>query len=231
MSEQSTFNLKQASEEAYVEPSGVLDQLNLPPAVIRFLRENKRLLQVTGLITVILVVSISLYQSYRQKRLENAASSLSISMEAEGDAKVQAIEHVVSEFGGTPSALWASTELGHLAMQEGDYEKAVTLYTQVRAQISDSNPMYGLLTFGIAQADESGRKYAEASAAYSELKAIDGYKNEGYFGMARVLEAQGEKEKAIGVYEEYLGTFLGENQNEGVKKMIQEKITRLRVQQ
>jgi len=231
MSEESPFNLKHASEVAYVEPSGVLDQLNLHPSVVSFIRENKRMLQVAGVVVIALVVSISLYRSYRENRLENGASSLSISMEAEGDAKIEALQHVVSEFAGTPSALWAETELGHIAMKSGEYAKAATLYQTVRDKIKDSNPMYGLLTFGIAQANEAGKEYASSSAMYAELKAVDGYKDEGYLGMARVLEAQNDRQKALAVYEEYLGTFLGKDINEQAKLMIQEKINRLRVQE
>lgn len=231
MSEQSAFNQNQVAQEAYVEPSGVLDQLNLPPAAVSFIRKNKRLLQITAVVVVTVVVAGSLYKSYRTKRLENAASSLSISMDAEGDTKIKALEHVVADFSGTPSALWASTELGHVAMQEKDYKKAGEYYLQVRDQISDSNPMYGLLTFAIAQADEAGKSYDAATTAYSALKEINGYKDEGFLGMARVLEAQGNNEKALAVYEEYLGSFLGEEQNERTTRMIKEKITRLRVQE
>lgn len=230
MSEESPFNLKHASEVAYVEPSGVLDQLNLHPSVVSFIREYKRILQIIGVVIVVMVVSISLYKSNRQTKLENGASNLSISMEGEGNTKIEALQHVASEFSGTPSALWADTELGHIAMKNGEYEKAATQYRTVRDKIKDSNPMYGLLTFGIAQANEAWKKYELSTAMYSELKAVDGYKDEGYLGMARVLEAQNEKQKALAVYEEYLGTFLGEKANERVKIMIQEKITRLRIE-
>lgn len=231
MSEQSAFNQKQVAQEAYVEPSGLLDQLNLPPAAVSFIRKNKRILQIGAVVVITVVVVGSLYKSYRTKRLEGGASSLAISMEAEGDAKIKALEHVVADYSGTPSALWASTELGHIAMQEKDYEKAGQYYLQVRDQISKSNPMYGLLTFGMAQADEAGKNYDAASTTYSALKDIEGYKDEGYLGMARVHEAQGDSQKALAVYEEYLGSFLGEEQNENATRMIKEKITRLSVQE
>ncbi|HID69907.1 MAG TPA: tetratricopeptide repeat protein [Desulfobacterales bacterium] len=231
MSEQSAFNQSQVAQEAYVEPSGVLDQLNLPPGAIRFIRNNKRTLQFIAAIVVTAIVVVSLYSSYRKKRLESAASSLSISMEAEGDAKVTALEHVVSEFSGTPSALWATVELGHIAMKEKDYKKAEANYLLVRDQVSEKNPIYGLLTFGIAQAREAGQSYEEATSAYDELKKIEGYKDEGYLGMARVLEAQGQNKKALAVYEEYLGSFLGEEQNPGATRIIKEKIVRLSVQE
>lgn len=230
MTEQSAFNQNQVAENAYVEPTGALDQLNLPPAVVRFIRKNKRIIQVSGALIVVGVVSGSLYQSYRAERLDNAASNLSISMEAEGENKIQALEHVTIEFSGTSSALWATVELGHEAMKNTEFSKAAGFYTKVNSEISDSNPMKGLLTFGIAQAEEAEKKYSNATATYSILKGIDGYKNEGFIGMARVLEAEGKNKEAVAVYEEFLGTFLGEEQNPQLTRVIQEKITRLRVQ-
>ncbi len=230
MSEQSAFDPNQIAEKAYIEPRGALDQLNLPPGVVKFIRKNKRILQITGIFIVIAVVAGSLYNSNRIKKLEDSASSLSISMTGAGDTKVEALQQVIDEYSGTPSALWASTELGHMAMKEGDYKKAKGHYVSVREKVSESNPIYGLLTFGIAQAEEADKNYSNASATYSSLKGIDGYKDEGFMGMARVLEAQGENQKALAVYEEYLGTFLGEEQNDRLTRMIQEKITRLRVQ-
>ncbi len=231
MSEQSAFNQNEVAEGAYVEPRGVLDQLNLPPGFVKFVRKNKRAIQITGAVIVVVVVAGSLYQSYRTTRLDDAASSLSISMDATGDEKFKALEHVASDFSGTPSALWAQVELGHMSMKDGLYSKAGGYYSQVRNEVSDTNPMYGLLTFGMAQAEEADKKYIEASDSYSVLKGIDGYKDEGFIGMARVLEAEGKNSEALGVYEEYLGSFLGEDQNLQVKRMIQEKITRLRVQE
>ncbi|HID01722.1 MAG TPA: tetratricopeptide repeat protein [Desulfobacterales bacterium] len=230
MSQQSAFDPNQIAEDAYIEPSGVLDQLNLSPGVVKFIRKNKRLLQITGIIIVIVVVSGSLYNSYRTKRSENSASSLSISMNSTGDTKRTALQQVIDDYSGTPAALWARAELGHMAMKEGDYKKALGHYVAVQDKMSNSNPMYALLIFGAAQAEEADKNYAGASSRYSRLKDIDGYKDEGFMGMARVLEAQGENQKALAVYEEYLGSFLGEDQNERLTRMIQEKITRLRVQ-
>ncbi len=231
MSERSAFDQNQVAEEAYVETSGVLDQLNLPPGAVKFLRKNKTLLVVLAVVVTILVVAVSLYSSYRTNRLESAASDLSLSMATEGDVKLQALEKVVSNFSGTPSAHWAAAELGHMAMKDNQYKKAQEYYSQTREKISISNPMYGLLTFGVAQAEEADENYGAASASYASLKGLEGYKDEGYLGMARVLEAQGNNAEAVGVYEEYLGSLLGESPNERVTDMIQEKITRLRVQE
>jgi len=230
MSEQSAFDPSQIAENAYIEPSGVLDQLNLPPGFVKFVRKNKRILQISGGLIAIVVVAGSLYNSYHTKRIEDSASSLSISMDATGESKSKALQQVITDYSGTPAALWAKVELGHMAMKEGAYKKALEHYKTVLEKISKSNPMYGLLTFGVAQAEEADNNYADASATYSSLKDVEGYKDEGFLGMARVLEAQGQNQEALAVYEEYLGSFLGEERNELLTRMIQEKITRLRVQ-
>lgn len=229
MGEQSAFDQVKVAEKAYVEPSGVLDQLNLPPGFIRFVRNNKRALQVAAVTLTVVVVSGSLYQSYHSRRLEDAASSLALSMEGDGESKKKALGHVASEYEGTPSALWATVELGHLAMKDGLYREAGQYYSGVRAKIDASNPLYGLLTYGMAQAGEAAGDYEGSSASYTVLKEIDGYKNQGYMGDARVLEAGGKRQEALGVYEEYLGTILGEQKSQQLGQMIEEKMNRLRV--
>lgn len=231
MSERSAFDQNQLSEDAYVEPSGILDQLNLPPAVVTFLRKNQKILQIIGIVTVVAVVAGSLYNSYRVNRLENAASALSLAMQQEPEEKSNSLQQVITDYSGTSSARWATTELGHMAMKDGEYKKAGEYYSQAHEKLSKSNPMYGLLTFGMAQAAEAGKDYGAASTSYAALKAIEGYAGEGYLGMARVLEAQGNSEAAIGVYEEYLASLPGELQDNPVSQMVEEKITRLRLQE
>ena len=229
MSEQSAFDKRIVAEQAYSETSGLLDQLNLPPGVIRFLRDNKKTLQITAAVIILLVIVGSSYKSYRTKRFENGANSLALALEAEGDVRVKNLQQVAEDFSGTPSALWATVELGHQAMRDSLYTAAIKYYSQVLEKINSSNPMYNLVSYAIAQANEAGKNYEAAASVYSALKDIEGFKDQGYRGMARVFEAQGEKEKALAVYEEYLGTFLGETQNNENKIMIMEKITRLRV--
>jgi tetratricopeptide (TPR) repeat protein len=229
MSEQSAFNQKMVAEQAHSETSGLLDQLNLPPGAIRFLKDNTRAIQIAAAVIIFLVIAGSLYNSYRTTRFENAASSLALALEAENDVRIKSLQQVMTDFSGTPSAIWAGIELGHQAMRDSLYTKAIEQYSQVQEKISNSNPMYYLVTYGIAQANEAAKNYEAAASAYASLKDIDGFKDQGYGGMARVLEVQGQTDKALEVYEEYLGTFFGETQNDENRERIIEKITRLRV--
>ncbi len=227
MSQQSAFNQNEVAESAYAQPSGVLDQLNLPPGVVRFIRKNQRIIQVVAVVVVLTVVVGALYDSYKKNRLEKSTNSLAISLEASGAEKITALEDVVAKYSGTPAALWAKVELGHIAMKDSLFDEAEKYYSSVLEEISDSNPMYGLLTFAIAQSQEAGKNYGKALLSYSLLKEVAGYKDEGFMGMGRVLEAENKRDEALAVYEEYLGTFLGEEENPPLTRMIHEKINRL----
>lgn len=231
MSDRSAFDKNHVTENTYIEPSGVLDQLNLPSAVVAFLQKYKRILYVSGVVIAIIVVAGSIYQSFHKSRIEDSTSRLAIAMATEGEARVASLKVLASEFDGTPAALWANVELGHQAMKDGKYSEAEEYYTLVKGKISTSNPMFGLLNFGLAQAQEAGGRYDAASSTYAILKEIAGYGDEGFMGMARVLEADGKNKKALAVYEEYLGTFLGKNKNPQLTQMIREKITRLSSQE
>ena len=70
MSERSAFEKIHVEESEKADLGGVLEQLNLPPAVVTFVRENKRLVQIFIAAVVILVVAWSLYDSYRDKKLK-----------------------------------------------------------------------------------------------------------------------------------------------------------------
>ncbi len=227
MSQKSAFNQNQVAENAYVEPSGVLDQLNLPPSVVRFVRNYKRIIQVVAVVVVLTVVIGALYNSYRNNRIEKSTNNLAISLEASDDEKIMALEDVIVEHSGTPAALWATVELGHIAMKDNLFDKAETYYSSVLGKVSESNPMYGLLIFAVAQSQEAGKKYDKAFQSYKLLKEVAGYRDEGFMGMGRVLEAENKGDEALAVYEEYLGTLLGEKENPQLTRMIHEKITRL----
>ena len=51
MSERSAFEKIHVEESEKADLGGVLEQMNLPPAVVTFVRENKRLVQI-GIATI-----------------------------------------------------------------------------------------------------------------------------------------------------------------------------------
>lgn len=231
MAEQSAFDKQQIQDISQIRGSGLLEHLNLPPAVIRFIRKNKKNLQIGAAVVGVVVVSSIGYSSYRTNRIEKASAALAAAMQAVAPERQKALTGVVSDFSGTPSANWASAELAHELMKENKFKEAAEQYGAVRKKINESNPLFGLLTFGLAQANEAAGVFEAAIVEYKALQKIAGYEGEGFTGLARLLESQGDMKQALAVSEEYLATLTGQEQNDPAKMAVNERIARLKAKQ
>jgi len=228
MAEGNVFDKRHIDESEKNDLGGVLEQLNLPPAVVTFVRENKRLVQISIALILVAVVALSLYGSYREKRIQDGANALSLALEREGQARIEALLEVEGEFAGTPSALWAKISAAHQMVKENDVEKARQYYQEIRAEVGKSSPLQPLLALGIAQTSEILERYPEARTEYEFLKTQNGFKNIGYSGLARMYEIQGEKQLSLQVYEEFLGTLGDEGSSQLEKVLVEEKIARIK---
>lgn len=231
MAGQSAFDKQQIQESSHSEGSGLLEHLNLPPAVIRFIKKNKKNLQIGAAVIGVLVISLTLYSSYRSNRIQKASAALAVAMQAAEPERHKALVGVAADFSGTPSAHWANAELAHGLMKEGKFKEAAEQYGAVRKKISDSDPLFALLTYGLAQANEAAALFDAAALEYKALQKIEGYEGQGFTGLARMYEAQGKGKQALAVYEEYLATFTGQNQNDPAKIAVDEKVARLKAMQ
>ena len=228
MADETPFN------KLHVEPNekgdlvGLLEQINLPPKAIKFIRENLKAINAVLILVVLVVVSWSAYDAYQQRRINTSSSALTNALKESVALRPAALEKVVSDFSGTSAARWAQVELAHMDMQKGDFKTAAEKYADIRKSIKSTDPLYALVTFGIAQAEEAAKDYDRAFGEYTTLSKIEGYQPVGLLGMARIHEIKGEKEKALSVYEQYMGTFVGDNRNDPEKEFISEKISRLK---
>lgn len=231
MSERSAFDKIHVEESEKGDLGGVLEQLNLPPAVVTFVRENKRLVQICIAAVVIVVVAWSLYDSYRDKKIEEGASALSVAIDIDDtQKKIDQLKSVSSTYSGTSSAEWAKINTAHELIKTDQKDEALATYTEVLADLDDSSPLYPLVTLSLAQGFEIIGNYSEAAAAYETVKNIEGYQDTGYFGLARISEAQGDKQKALAIYEEYLATLMNVTER-GQKSLVEEKIAHLKAVQ
>jgi len=228
MSERSAFEKIHVEESEKADLGGVLEQLNLPPAVVTFVRENKRLVQIVIATIVIIVVAWSLYDSYRDKKIEEGSSALSIAVDIEdSQSKIDQLKSVSSEFSGTSSAQWAKINAAHELLKSDQKEEALTIYKEVFAEIDTSSPLFALVTIGLAQAYEISGNFPEAATEYQKIKFIEGYQEVGYLGLARISEEQGDNKKAVEIYEEYLATLMNVTEL-SQKSLVEEKIARLK---
>ena len=231
MAEQSAFDKQHIQESSHSEGSGLLEHLNLPPVVVRFVKRNKKSLQIGAVVTGAVVVCLTLYSSYRSNRIQDGSAALAFAMQAAEPDRHKALVGVTTEFSGTPSAYWAGAELAHELMKEGKFKEAAEQYGAVRKNINAADPLFALLSFGLAQANEAAGLFDAAALEYKALQKIDGYAGEGFTGLARIYEAQKKDKEALAVYEEYVSTFTGQNQNDPAKIAIDEKIIRLKAMQ
>jgi len=226
-----------AFEKRYVDPKdqskieGILELFNLPPKFIAFLRVYKKTIQIGLVIVALAVVSGSLYTSYRERQIEDGASALALALKETGSAQAEALQHVAEKYISTPSGLWAKVELAHMAMAERKFGEASSGYAAIHKEVKKENPLFPLTLYGIAQAEEAQGNGDAAYASFDQLKSVAGYELTGYTGMARILEAKGEVDKALGIYGQYLAVLGVAPENAGQKALVDAKIARLKARQ
>jgi predicted negative regulator of RcsB-dependent stress response len=226
-----------AKEDVFVKPyvderdknnlEGLLEQFNLPPAYIAFVKRNKRAIQVVAAVSVVVVVAWSWYGSYRENRIEHASAALAEAVERDGQELIAALTAVEDKYRGTDSALWASIGRAHELARSGEVDQARQTYLQVRQQTGAASPLSPLLTYGIALTSEVLTDYDQALAAYETLKTTEGFTEIGYLGLGRVYELKGQGAKAVQVYEEYLNTPSLQG-GSGQKGLVEEKIVSIK---
>lgn len=228
MASESAFNKRLTAETTLDKVEGLLEHFNLPPKVISFIRKNLRVIQISIIIIIAGIVFLSLYGSYQERLREEAASALSQALKLPQEGKAEALGKVADEYGSTSSALWAKVELAHLAMQSGAFNTAAEKYRTLLSEIDNDNPLYPLVLFSLAQAFEADKKYTEAATEYDLLKNFKGYENLAYAGMGRLEEVQGNIEKAIAVYNNFLLSVGDDPATAQSKEQIDSKIARLK---
>jgi predicted negative regulator of RcsB-dependent stress response len=228
MSEHNAFNKIHVDERDKADLGGVLDQLNLPPAFIEFVRRNQKTIYIVLGLLATAVVVWALYGSYVEKRQVESSNALMAAEKLEGADKVNALQQVANDFSGTDSALWAKVGLARYSIENEDYQKALQQYTEIRGSLPKGSPMYPLVTFGIAQAQEFLDDYQAALQEYTLLKNTTGYENIGYSGSARLHELQQNIEAAINEYEQYLAILDEGGSRAPERAYVTEKLTRLK---
>jgi predicted negative regulator of RcsB-dependent stress response len=228
MSGQSAFEKRYVDPKEQSDIEGLLELFNLPPKVIAFLRKNKQAVLVAVAAVIATIVAFSLYGSYAEKRIEKAASALTLALKETGSAQSEALERVAKEFAGTSSGLWARVELAHISMKAKEFKLAAEEYSAIHKDLKVSNPLFGLTLVGMAQAEEAQEKYDAAYAGFENLKAVEGYQMIGYTGMARIHETKGEFEKALGIYGQYLSILGDDGDAAGKRSIVEEKIARIK---
>lgn len=205
MSQESAFDSKTIEEAALDHPPGLLEQFNLPPQVIKYIRENRQKLWIAAGCIAFVVVALSLWDQYAERRAEKASSALSMALQAEEDQKQEQLAKVVDEYGSTSAGLWGRIELAHLAVEKGEVDKAIRELNEIKGDVSAKNPVMPLLLHILGALYEKNNELDKAVNAFTELSAFKPFELGAFEALGRLHEAQGQKDKALEMYKKALG--------------------------
>ena len=230
MSEPGTFDPNQLKLQPLGPPPGLLDQFNLPPKVIAFMRAHQRSLWAALIGVVALSLSWAGYDAYQDNRQQQAASALDGAQLAIQDKAAQ-LEEISTQFTGTDAALWAKVELALLAERGGQVAQAVTQLEAINASLGAKALLKPLLLTKLAGLAEREGKLDRALALYTELSAYESFAMEAYRARGRVCEQMGNKEEAIAMYGKYLEMESAQSFQSGsnpVRELVQSRLNQLK---
>lgn len=229
MAKEDIFDKEWVDERDKNSLEGLLEQMNLPPAVVKFVRDHKRAVQVCIGVIIIVVVTWALYDTYRDNRIKNSSAALSAALEMEGQQKIDKLGEVKNDYSGTPAALWAQINAAQELVAIGEMEDANKEFKAVREDIGNKSILQPLVMVGIAQTAEVSGSYDESSSEYQKLTEIEGYEDIGYMGLGRIHELKGDTAKALEVYERYLTEI--DSAAVMQKRLVEEKIAGIKALQ
>jgi predicted negative regulator of RcsB-dependent stress response len=227
MSAQSLFSKKNIKDQLPSTQKGVMEELNLPPELIAFIRKNTRNLQIILICVVLLVLGWISYDYYSGIQEKKGASLLASSLQNEAtEQRTQALEKVIADYGRTSAARWAEIELAHLDYKEGRFEAAAAKYKEVLEKLPVENPLAPLTRLNLAQSYEEAGLSDQAISQYEQLKKAVGFTNQAYLGLGRMYVAKNEPEKARGAYQELLSS-LGDTPDPTIKSQAEAQLALL----
>ena len=208
MSAQSLFSKKNIKSQQPDTRSGIMEELNLPPEFISFIRKNARNLQIGLTCIVVLALAWIFYDYYTELQENKGASLLASAMQTEATGeRTLMLASVVNDYSRTDAARWSRLELAHLDYQEGRFDAAIAKYEEIIDKLSTDSSLLPLVRTNLAQSYEEIGQYEQAIAQYNLLKKSIGFKEEAHLALGRIYIARDEPAQARKEYEELLTTM------------------------
>lgn len=203
--QQSPFHLKDLRDNPHVEQhNGVLDQLDLPPALVGFLQKNQRRIWTVLSIIAVVVVITALYDSYRTYTLNKAAKDYDAALLLEGEQRAVALKKVQDEYSSSPSAVWSQVQLARLDQEAGKYKVAVARLEVLNRELGAEDLLKPLVLTNLAALYEQTKDFEKAVTAYETLQKQEGFEALALSNLGRVYEAMDNKEQALAMYQRYM---------------------------
>lgn len=221
MTEHTVFSKKHAETMAQ-DKRAILEELNLPPEIIKFLRNNSRIIQIVLAVAVIAIIGWEGYGKYTTTQRNRSADMLYEAMKVDGDQRITQLKALSAKYGASGSGLWGTIEQGHVAFKESKFQEAASFYESALSSIPAENPLFPLAQYNLAQAYENLQDQAKAKAAYQKLAETKGFAGESMLGLARIAEIEGKLDEARTQYQAYID--LPETKAGPTKEWAQDKV-------
>jgi len=208
MSTQNLFSRKSIESQQPDTRRGLMEELNLPPELIAFIKKNNRNLQIGLICAVVLLLAWIFFDYYSETQEKKGSSLLASGMQTEStEQRVAVLENVLSDYGRTDAARWAKLELAHVDYNEGRFEAAAAKYKEILDTLSADTSLAPLTRLSLAQSYEQAGQYDEAIAQYNLLKKSTGFANQAYLALGRIYMAKEDPVQARKTYEELLSSL------------------------
>ena len=188
--------------------------------------QHEKNIKIGCIIFVVCFVGWEGYSKYQSVQLEKSSALLYAATTVDdADMKKAQFKELSEKYAGTGSGVWGQVELGHIAYNDKYYDEAITHYKSALNELASSSPLRPLVQLNLSQSYENMGDMAQAKTSYQALIEIAGFAGEGYLGLARLAEKEGDSGQALANYKEYVN--LPETQAGQTKDWVDNKISQL----
>jgi predicted negative regulator of RcsB-dependent stress response len=191
--------------------------------VIRYVRENPRLVTIVGILILVCALAVFGFFTYKKQQqakshelFEKASADYEALVAAQSPATSQQLDALFDRFNAIakdyPSFREGEMALlycGHVLYQKGDYRGALERYSRLRSSDLAKSGLEPLIMYHIGSTRFALKEYEQAKGVFEDLAKDTNspYRREAYAYIARIYEAMNKKKEAVQAYRQYLKMF------------------------
>lgn len=227
MAGKSAFDQKTIKTLAVSDKRDLLEELNLPPQFVSFVKKNLKEIKIGAIVLVVALFGWQGYVHYASVQQEKSTALLAQAVKENSvDARRQKLENVLSGYSRTDAGLWARIELAHASFDAGKYDEAIEKYQAVLDKLDSESALAPLVLYNLAQAFENKEDFDNALVRYGKLAEFSSFSSEAHLAEGRIHDKRNEPDKALAAYEQ-LNALDSSSTDE--KGWIADKLAKLRL--
>lgn len=191
--------------------------------VVRYVRENPRLVTIGGVLAVIAVLialGVNSYLNQREVRshelFDGAQREYETAMRSQApvtsenlDKLLTRFEEIAKDYPSLPAGEMAVLYSGHVLYKKEAYQGALDQYTKMQSSVLVKGGLGPLVMYHVAMTQLALKDYDQALTLFDQLsKDINSpYRREAHAAIARIYEMTGKNKEAVQAYRQYLKMF------------------------